>query len=50
MQNNDTKGIVDGSVAILDPRSPEAVESCLGLHGDFEKRDKKDFFHLFYGS
>lgn len=41
MQSKESKGIVDGSVTILDHRSPEAVKPCLGLQGDFEKIDKK---------
>lgn len=45
MQSNDTKGIVDGSVTIYDPRSAKAVEPCLGLHGNFEKRYAKNFYH-----
>lgn len=45
MQSKKGQGIVDGVVSILDPRSLEAVKPCLGLHGDFEKRDEKDFFH-----
>ena len=44
MQNKEAKGIVDGAVITLDPRLPKAVKPCLGLDGDFEKRDK-DFFH-----
>ena len=45
IQSKQTKGIIDGAVTIIDPRSSEAVKPCLGLKGDFEKRDKKDFFH-----
>lgn len=45
MQNTDTRGIVDGAVTILDPRSPKDVEPCLGLDGDFEKRKKRSYYH-----
>ena len=44
-QNKQGQGIVDATVTNFDPRSSEAVKPCLGLHGDFEKRDKKDFYH-----
>ena len=45
MQRKEDNGISDGTVIIFDPRSKEAVEPCLGLQGDFEKREKKDFFY-----
>ena len=45
MQSKEGKGIIDGSVTIVDPRSWEVVKPCLGLQGDFGKRDSKDFFH-----
>jgi hypothetical protein len=45
MQSKEAKNIVDGTVIILDPRSPETVKPCLGLQGDFEKRVKKDYYH-----
>ena len=47
MQSKGADGIVDRAVTIIDPRSWEAVKPCLGLHGDFENIDKKDFFHNF---
>lgn len=45
MQNNDTKGIVDGAVTIIDTWSSKDVEPCLGLDGDFEKRKKRSYYH-----